>query len=105
MLSIYVPEFDDAVEAGKLLSDFGTLWESASVGRRNRLLKSMLKAIYVDMDKKEIIGLLPRKTFLGPILAMADRSDVEVLDASTGTFRKDGGDGGESNSPSKRPSS
>ena len=63
----------------------------------------MLKAIYVDME--EIIELLPRKTFLGPILAMADRSDVEVLDASTGTFRRDGGDGGESNSPSKRPSS
>lgn len=27
LVSIYVPEFDDAVEAGKVLSDFGKLWE------------------------------------------------------------------------------
>ena len=42
---------------------------------------------------------------MGPILAMAERSDVEILDATNGNFRKDGGDGGGSNSPSKRPSS
>ena len=50
LVSIYIPEFDDAVEAGKFLNDFGTVWESASVGRKNRLLKSMLQAIYVDLE-------------------------------------------------------
>ncbi len=105
LVSIYIPEFDDTVEAGKLLSDFGTVWETASVGRKNRLLKSMLHAIYVDLDARDVVGLLPKKTFMAPIMAMADRSDVEVLDASRKCFRKNGGDGGGSNSPSKRPSS
>ena len=102
LVSIYIPEFDDAAEAGKLLSDFGTVWETASVGRKNRLLKSMLQAIYVDLDAREVIGILPKKAFMAPIMAMADRTDVEVLDASRECFSRNGGDGGESNSPSKR---
>ena len=102
LVSIYIPEFDDAVEAGKLLSDFGTVWETASVGRKNRLLKSMLQAIYVDLDAREVVGILPKKTFMAPIMAMADRTDVEVLDASRECFSRNGGDGGESNSPSRR---
>ena len=102
LVSIYVPEFDDAVQAGELLSDFGTIWETASVARRNRLLKSMLHAIYVDLDKREVVGLLPKETFMAPIMAMAERSDVSVLDASRDSFSRNGGDGGESNSPSRR---
>ena len=93
------------VGAGKLLSDFGTVWETASVGRKNRLLKSMLQAIYVDLDAREVVGILPKKAFMAPIMAMADRTDVEVLDASRECFSRNGGDGGESNSPSKRPPS
>ena len=65
----------------------------------------MLEAIFVNLEERKIVGLLPKKTFLGPILAMAERNDLEVLDATTGNFRRDGGDGGGSNSPSKRPSS
>ena len=102
LVSIYIPEFDDAVEAGKLLSDFGTVWETASVGRKNRLFKSMLQAIYVDLDAREVIGILPKKAFMAPIMAMADRTDVEVLDASRECFSRNGGDGGGSNSPSRR---
>ncbi len=94
LISIYTPEFDDAVEAGKFLNDFGTVWESASVGRKNRLLKSMLQAIYVDLDKREVIGLLPKKTFMAPIMAMADRCDVAVMDATRECFSRNGGDGG-----------
>ena len=103
LVSIYIPEYDDAVEAGNLLNNFGAVWESASVGRKNRLLSSMLQAIYVDLDKREIVGLLPKKAFMAPILAMSDRSDVAVIDAKRECFRRNGGDGGESNSPSKRP--
>ena len=102
LVSIYIPEFDDAVEAGKLLNDFETVWESASVGRKNRLLKTMLQAIYVDLDKREVIGLLPKKTLVAPIMAMADRCDVAVMDATREYFSRNGGDGGESNSPSRR---
>ena len=31
MTSTYIPEYDDALEAGKLLSDFHGLWQCASV--------------------------------------------------------------------------
>ena len=103
LVSIYIPEYDDAVEAGNLLNDFGAVWASASVGRKNRLLRSMLQAVYVDLDKREVVGLLPKKSFMAPILAMSDRSDVAVIDAKRECFRRKGGDGGESNSPSKRP--
>ena len=84
------------------MSDFGTVWETASVGRKNRLLKSMLQAIYVDLDAREVIGILPKKAFMALIMAMADRTDVEVLDASRECFSRNGGDGGGSNSPSRR---
>ena len=94
LVSIYILEFDDAVEAGKLLNDFGTVWESASVGRKNRLLKSMLQAIYVDLDKREVIGLLPKKTLMAPIMAMADRCDIAVMDATREYVSRNGGDGG-----------
>ena len=100
MATIHVPEFDDAVEAGKLLVDFGILWDSASKVRRNRLLHTVLNAIYVDLDVRNVVGLQPKGTFMAPIIAMADRSDVAVLDASKECLGRDGGDGGESNSPS-----
>ena len=81
LVSIYIPEFDDAVEAGKLLSNFGAVWESTSIARKNRLLKSMLQAIYVDLDTREVVGLLPKETFLAPIMAMADRTNVALVDS------------------------
>ena len=80
LVRIHVPGFDDAVEAGKALTNFGDLWQSASVGQRNR----MLQAIYVDLDKREIVGLLPKKNFLGPILSMAERADVTLQGWSGG---------------------
>ena len=103
ILDLYVPEYDDAVEAGKMLRDFGALWQSSSVARRNGMAKAMLQAVYVNPEEKKIVGLLPKEIFLAPILAMAERSDVSVLGGSSHTcVRRNGGDGGESNSPSRR---
>ena len=102
LVGIYVPEFDDAVEAGRLLDSFETVWEAASIRRRNRLLRSMLQAIYVDLDQKKLVGILPKKTFMAPILAMAKREDVAVSGGKKECFTGNGGDGGESNSPSRR---
>ncbi len=104
LVSIYVPEFDDVVEAGRALNDFGTLWQSASVAKRNRLLLSMLHAIYVNLDSRNVVGLLPKKAFVAPILAMEDRRDVAVMDTTRECFGRNGGDGGGSNSPSRRRS-
>ena len=102
LLSLYVPEFDAAVEAGKMLNDFGSLWQSSSVERRNGILKAMLEAVYFDPGGKRVVGLVPKETFLAPILAMAERSDISVIDGSDQALGRNGGDGGESNSPSRR---
>ena len=84
----YIPEFDDAVEAGKLLSDFRNLRQCASVAKRNRLLRTMLHAVYVDSERKQVIGLAPKQAFLAPIMAMADRCDVAVMDATRECFSR-----------------
>ena len=102
LLSLYVPEFDAAVEAGKMLNDFGSLWQSSSVERRNGMLKAMLEAVYFDPGGKRVVGLVPKETFLAPILAMAERSDISVIDGSDQAIGRNGGDGGGSNSPSRR---
>ena len=79
LASAYIPEFDDVVEAGKILSDFRDLWQCASVAQRNRMLRTMLHAVYVDPERKQLIGLAPKDAFYAPILAMAERDDVAVV--------------------------
>ena len=79
LATAYIPEFDDAVEAGKVLGDFRNLWQCASVAQRNRLLRTMLHAVYVDPERKQVIGLAPKEAFFAPILAMAERDDVAVV--------------------------
>ena len=62
----------------------------------------MLQAIYVDLDKREVVGLMPKGTFLAPIMGMAERREVAVPGPEKECSGRNGGDGGESNSPSKR---
>ena len=102
LLSLYVPEFDAAVEAGKMLNDFGSLWQSSSVERRNGMLKAMLEAVYFDPGGKRVVGLVPKRTFLHLVLAMAERTDLTVVGCWNNCSGRNGGDGGESNSPSRR---
>ena len=91
LVSIYIPEFDDAVEAGKLLSDFGTVWkllqwrEETGCSRR--------------LDRREVVGLLPQKTIMAPIRAMAERSNVLVLDANKECLKRRLVETGESRTP------
>ena len=78
LASAYVPEFDEAVEAGKILRDFGIFRGTASVARRNRLLRTMLHAVYANLGGR-VVGLAPEVVFFAPILAMAGRGNVAVL--------------------------
>ena len=64
MDSVYIPELDDAQEAAKLLQDFNALWRAATASQRNRLLLTILEAIYVDVESRQIVGLRPRQSFL-----------------------------------------
>ncbi len=101
LTTIYVPELDDAVEAVKILTDLGSLWKEANPGQHNRLLLAIFHSIYVDLENREVVGLRPRKTFNVLLQGMDYREDVEIWATPYGEFTRDGGDGGESNSPSR----
>ena len=94
--SVYIPELDDAQEAAKLLQDFNALWRAATASQRNRLLLTILEAIYVDVESRQIIGLRPRQAFLTLFEAVEDNDAVTLSSNPTGNFGRDGGDGGES---------
>ncbi len=77
---MYVPEYDDAVEAGELLRDFGTLWQASSVSHRNGMAKTIQEAVHVNPEENRNVGLLPKETFLRLVLAMAERTDLAVVE-------------------------
>ena len=99
--TLYIPEIYDAVKASQLVTDLGTLWKEASAGQRNRLLRSVLDAIYVDLGSREIVGLHQKESFMALVQAMEDRSSVTITANPDVENVRDGGDGGESNSPSR----
>ena len=101
LTTIYVPELDDAAEAVKILTDLKELWKSANPGQRNRLLLAVFHSIYVDLANREVVGFRPMKAFNALLQAMDYREDVEVWPTPYGEFTRDGGDGGESHSPSR----
>ena len=78
MDSVYVPELDDAQEAAKLLQDFNALWRAATAGQRNRLLLTILEAIYLDVEIRQIFGLRPRQAFLTLFEAVEDNDSVTL---------------------------
>ena len=61
--SAYVPEFEDAVEAGKILREFGTFRGRASVARRDRHLRTMLHAVYAHLGENGLSYWLRRMSF------------------------------------------
>ncbi len=101
LTTIYVPELDDAAEAVKVLTDLKELWNSANPGQRNRLLLAVFHSIYVDLESREVVGFRPMKAFHALLQATNYREDVDVWPTPYGEFGRDGGDGGESHSPSR----
>ena len=93
--TLYIPELDDAVKASQLVTNLGTLWKEASAGQRNRLLRSVLDAIYVDLGSREVVGLHPKESFMALVLAMEERSGVTITANPDVENIRDGGDGGE----------
>ncbi len=96
-----ISELDDAQEAAKLLQDLNARWRGASPSQRNRLLLTILEAIYVYVERREIVGLRPRQAFLTLFDTVEDNDAVTLSSNPTGNFGRVGGDGGESNSPSR----
>ena len=93
--TLYIPEIDDAVKASQLVTDLGALWSAASAGQRNRLLRSVLDAIYVDLGSREIVGLHPKESFMALVLAKEERSGVTITANPDVENVRDGGDGRE----------
>ena len=81
---------DDAVEkAGEFLENFGKLWESASVKEKNRLLRTVLRGVYVDYDRREIVSIEPQEAFEGPLLAMVERADISLVKVTEAHYRRE----------------
>ena len=89
-----ISELDDAQEAAKLLQDLNARWRGASPSQRNRLLLTILEAIYVYVERREIVGLRPRQAFLTLFDTVEDNDAVTLSSNPTGNFGRVGGDGG-----------
>ncbi len=97
----------DIEEAVALFSDTQTLWSEATPEERRQLISPLVENVYVDLQKKWIGALTPAPAFQALFRAgigTVPNSSVEL--APPGEANQDivgvGGDGGESNSPSRR---
>jgi len=112
LANLVVPGVDAAREAGQLLESLPTLWGEADLTERRKLLLTMLNAVYVDtVDEKAIVAIRPKPAFqpLFEIATTREGSEVVLIneppEASNEPEAADscfGGDGGGSNSPSRR---
>ena len=80
LLSVHVPQFDDASHARQLLADFGAFWLEMSVNRKNSLLRQLLDAIYVDLDTRRVVALVPKGTFTSQVITMGNKAGVPVVE-------------------------
>ena len=80
LLNLQMPDGDNTIEAQRLLEDFGSLWSEMSVSRKNGLLRQMLDAIYVDIDTRHVVGLVPKEAFAAKVMTMATKAGVPVLE-------------------------
>ncbi len=94
LVGTHIPEIDDATRAGAHLEKLASEWRPSSVSRRNRLLRTALEAIYMDLDQRAVVGLLPKPDYCTSMLAMADRRDVAIRPAVTGSLTRNGGPNG-----------
>ena len=111
MDSLVVPEASAAEEAGYLIEQLPELWREATLEQRRRLLLTMLEAVYVDAkDERRIVAIRPKPPFMPVFLTASttEESWMELTHEPPGVARRlmstrvPGGDGGESNPPSRR---
>ena len=109
---LVLPGVDAAKEAGKLLENLPALWEAASLSERHQLLMTMPDAVYVDtVEAKAIVAIRPKPAFQALFEIATTKAGSDVIlnkkDAPGLTLSLErlicvsGGDGGESNSPSR----
>ena len=72
------PEVDASIVAGTLLEDLRRLWQQADVEQRNRMLTSMLEAVYLDSESKAVVGLRPKPEFRDLFLCLETDGAVTI---------------------------
>ena len=94
-------------EAVALFSNIPILWNEATVDERRRLLRTLIEVAYVDLETRHVTKIKPTlvlRTLFGKGIGIGTDAPIDLL--ASGEETKDivgvGGDGGESNSPSRR---
>ncbi len=102
--SITTPAVEEAMT---LFSDIPMLWNEATTEERRRLVSSLIEMVYVDLKMKHVTAIEPTpafRTLFGVGIDVGPDAPIELQ--APRKEPKDivgvGGDGGESNSPSKR---
>ncbi len=103
-ISVTTPDIEEAIE---LFSDIPMLWNEATTDERRRLLGTLVEKVYVDMETKHVTALKPTPVFrslfgTGIDVGPGAPIDLQALNGQNKDIVGDGGDGGESNSPSRR---
>jgi len=98
------PTIEAAVE---LFTNIPMLWAEATPDERRQLINPLVELVYVDLETKLITAFKPAPAFrvlFGTGIEVAPNAPVLLLPSGRETREivGDGGDGGESNSPSKR---
>ena len=84
--SLVVPEVNAVEEAGKLLDNLPSLWTSASLEEKRKLLLTMLDAVYVEAKQtNSIVAVKPKPPFR-PVFQVAVTkagSEIRILNESS----------------------
>ncbi len=98
-------------QVAQLLENLPELWDPAKADERRRLLRPLVEAVYVDIGSRHIVGIAPVPAFRTLIesgIEMAAGCPAALVDPDEVGGNSEygvGGDGGELNSPSSKPSS
>ncbi len=78
--SLVVPEADAAGEAGRLIERLPEMWSEANEEERQRLLLTMLDAVYVDTkEEKRIVAVRPKAPFKAVFQVATTRAGSGVV--------------------------
>ena len=76
-----IPQADETLEAGKLLEKLGKLWQEATLKEKNKILSTMLEAVYVDLlATRSVVGIQPKAPFYALFERMKTGSKVTIFD-------------------------
>ncbi len=94
-------------EAVELFSDIPMLWSEATTDERRKLLGTLVEKVYIDMKTKKVTAIRPTPAFralFGVGINTTPEAPIGLLplEEGTGGIVGHGGDGGESNSPSRK---